>query len=507
MSEVTPLFLSMDADDTKNLYEVTELHEYDANKGSFPSKPPEIKLHVQQPSPSKIPPTVVVGVVVLIVLMLIILLVVAVVTLTHLNTLQVCNNSGSTSGELTSGGGGSGSCGACNLSHDMTEKISQILNMTRETSSKVNGIASYATTDAADSRNFSNLVVQLLQENAWKVEDVRSSTNEQMSYIQNITTVLFQMLQKTEDSATKLMSIVNTLSNLKDTSMSTAGVVDDILVIVEELLGLQNVSSLLNSISPVSCKDIKTVLPNSPSGYYYVNGRNIYCNMDTLCSSGEGWTRLAYLDMSDATQSCPSGFKLYQQGGVRACGRQSNSPSCTSITFPTNGLSYTQICGKVIGYQYASTDAIYPHSNGQHNNLNSWYLEGVSITRGSPRQHVWSLMSGPYSVINDNSNCPCNTNSWQAGQIQSFVGSHYYCESGNPSGSGWSHSLYYADPLWDGQNCPSFEAPCCTNPNLPWFHRDYGNASSTDYLELRLCCDEGNSNEDVPIGMYELYIK
>ena len=172
-----------------------------------------------------------VGVVVLIVLMLIILLVVAVVTLTHLNTLQVCNNSGSTSGELTSGGGGSGggsgSCGACNLSHDMTEKISQILNTTRETSSKVNGIASYATTDAADSRNFSNLVVQLLQENAWKVEDVRSSTNEQMSYIQNITTALFQMLQKTEDSATKLMSIVNTLSNLKDTSISTAGVVDD----------------------------------------------------------------------------------------------------------------------------------------------------------------------------------------------------------------------------------------------------------------------------------------
>ena len=478
----------MDADDTKNLYEVTKLHEYDANKGSFPSKSPEIKLHVQQPSPSKISLTVVVGVVVL---------VVAVVGLTSVG-----------------GGsrGGSGSCGACNLSHDMTEKISQILNMTRETSSKVNGIASYATTDAADSRNFSNLVVQLLQENAWKVEDVRSSTNEQMSYIQNITTVLFQMLQKTEDSATKLMSIVNTLSNLKDTSMSTAGVVDDILVIVEELLGLQNVSSLLNSISPVSCKDIKTVLPNSSSGYYYVNGRNIYCNMDMLCGSGEGWTRLAYLDMSDATQSCPSGFKLYQEGGVRACGRPSDFPSCTSITFPTNGLSYTQICGKVIGYQYASTDAIDPRLyinrfDDEHNNLNSYYLDGVSITRGgSPREHVWSLISGFYSVIDEVTNCPCNTNSWQAGQIQKFVGSHYYCESGNPS-SGWDYYFYYADPLWDGQNCLSLEAPCCTNPNLPWFHRDYGNASSTDYLELRICCDEGNSNEDVPVGMYELYIK
>ena len=228
--------------------------------------------------------------------------------------------------------------------------------------------------------------------------------------------------------------------------------------------------------------------------------------MEELCGSGGGWTRLAYLDMTDATQNCPSGFRLYQAGGVRACGRLSTSPSCTSITFPTNGISYTQICGKVIGYQYGSTDAIHPHHNGQHNNLDSYYLEGVSITRGSPRQHIWSLMSGPYSIISDESNCPCNTNSWQAGQIQSFVGSHYYCESGNPANT-WTASLYYNDPLWDGQNCPSFEAPCCTNPNLPWFHRDFGNASSTDYLELRVCSDEEWTNEDSPVGSYELYVK
>uniref|UniRef100_A0A1X7TFL8 Uncharacterized protein n=1 Tax=Amphimedon queenslandica TaxID=400682 RepID=A0A1X7TFL8_AMPQE len=83
-----------------------------------------------------------------------------------------------------------------------------------------------------------------------------------------------------------------------------------------------------------------------------------------------GWTRLAYLDMSDSTVNCPSGFRLYQSGGVRACGRATSSVgSCTSVQFPSNGISYSQVCGRVTGYQYASPDAV--HNDGSnHNNLN-----------------------------------------------------------------------------------------------------------------------------------------
>ena len=73
---------------------------------------------------------------------------------------------------------------------------------------------------------------------------------------------------------------------------------------------IQNASVLFNSIRPVSCKDIKTVLPNSPTGYYHVN---IYCNMGELCGTGGGWTRLAYLDMSDSTVNCPTEFNYINQ--------------------------------------------------------------------------------------------------------------------------------------------------------------------------------------------------
>ena len=137
--------------------------------------------------------------------------------------------------------------------------------------------------------------------------------------------------------------------------------------------------------------------------------QSVYCDMggQELCGSRGGWTRLAYLDMSDATQNCPSGFRLYQSGGVRACGRPvTNSGSCVSVQFPSNGISYSQVCGRVVGYQYGSPDAVYYGHGLNHNNLNCAYVDGVSITHGSPRQHVWTLMAD-----NGAPNCPCASNS------------------------------------------------------------------------------------------------
>uniref|UniRef100_A0A1X7SYU4 Fibrinogen C-terminal domain-containing protein n=1 Tax=Amphimedon queenslandica TaxID=400682 RepID=A0A1X7SYU4_AMPQE len=218
------------------------------------------------------------------------------------------------------------------------------------------------------------------------------------------------------------------------------------------------------------------------------------------CGSGGGWTRLAYLDMSDATQNCPSGFRLYQSGGVRACGRNSSSGGCVSVQFPSNGIIYSQICGRVTGYQYGHTDGLHTHRS-----IDNYYLEGVSITRGSPRQHVWSLISG-YTELGLNS-CPCNNGS--SVSVQSFIGNNYFCESGNSNSSGTSQILYTSDPLWDGQGCGSLESPCCNVPGIPWFHRDYGSNTTTDYIELRVCADNGSEGyeEDSPVSYYEIYVK
>ena len=320
----------------------------------------------------------------------------------------------------------------------------------------------------------------------------------------------YLMIKSKDDLIEKLNSISVMLSNVQETSSSMASVVNDLLLGIEELLLLYNSSF---NVLAQSCEEIKDRRFDSPSGMYLLKNPNngstydAYCNMEELCGSGGGWTRLAYLNMSDATQNCPFGFRLYQSGGVRACGRPvSNSGSCVSVQFPSNGISYSQVCGRVVGYQYASPDAVNNGYGSNHNNLNGDYVDGVSITRGSPRQHVWTLMAGNYEAIyNDPFNCPCSTGSTQ--QVQSFIGNHYFCESGIAGTDSYQALLYTSDPLWDGQDCHTLETACCSVPGLPWFHRDYGNTTTTDYLELRVCGDEGTGNEDVPVGYYEIYVK
>ena len=232
------------------------------------------------------------------------------------------------------------------------------------------------------------------------------------------------------------------------------------------------------------------------------------CNMEeSPCGSGGGWTRLAYLDMTDATVNCPPGFRLYQSRGVRACGRPvTNSGSCVSVQFPSNGISYSQICGRVTGYQYGSPDALHNEDNGHRNKINSSYIDGVSITRGSSRQHVWTLIAGysETSSLSATNRCPCNIDNTIS--VPFFIGTNYFCESGSRN-THWSSTLYTSDPLWDGQGCGSNETACCNVPGIPWFHRDYGSNTTTDYIELRVCGDEETDNEDVPVGYYEIYVK
>ena len=157
--------------------------------------------------------------------------------------------------------------------------------------------------------------------------------------------LLEELLNTTRINALNIKStqerMVTSLTHLRNTSTSNAGAINDILLLVEDLLELHNGSSF--SPLPTSCEEINKKQPNSPSGVYLLatsksDTKYVYCNMRELCGSGGGWTRLAYLDMTDATENCPSGFKLYQSGGVRACGRPTSSGgSCQSVQFPSNG--------------------------------------------------------------------------------------------------------------------------------------------------------------------------
>ena len=217
--------------------------------------------------------------------------------------------------------------------------------------------------------------------------------------------------------------------------------------------------------------------------------------------------------MSDPSVECPSGFRLYESGGVRACGRPvSSGGSHASVKFPSNGITYSEVCGRVVGYAYNSPDAVDRlHEKSHHNDINSFYVDGVSITHGTPRKHIWTLMAGLSE--NNNLNNGGNTVVLVSKVVNSLLifnhllGMTISVKQDSQLITLELTVLYTSDPLWDGNQCGSLEQNCCNISSLPWFHKVLSSNTTTDDIELRVCCDESTDNEDVPLNFYEIFVK
>ena len=262
-----------------------------------------------------------------------------------------------------------------------------------------------------------------------------------------------------------------------------------------------------------SCADIYQINKASRgrSGYYWIRSETtslhkVYCDMELECGGVKGgWTRIAYLDMTQG-HSCPSPWSRISLSGtsIYVC-RSPSSSGCYSVTYNTSGISYNKICGQVTGYQKGSTDAFHPASASNRKSIDAIYVDGISITLGYPRKHVWTYASG----LSDNNNypdhnCPCAH--YPGPDPPLFVGDHYYCESGN-TGTYDLGTYYNTDILWDGLKCDGVENSCCTNPDLPWFFRQLAKSVPGYYLEVRNCHLEDFSNEDTLVESLYLYIQ
>ena len=241
-----------------------------------------------------------------------------------------------------------------------------------------------------------------------------------------------------------------------------------------------------------SCEEIAdATLWNYRSGQYWLTAGNTlfqaYCVTSISPSQSQGWMRVAYVSSS---RGCPAGLEEWTVSGRKLC-RKKVDTGCSSVIFPSHGVSYSKVCGRVYGYQKDTTDGFHREYHCPDCTIDQQYVDGVSITHGSPRQHIWTMAASYYGPY-----CRCHGNIHS--DAPSFVGEDYFCEAEGTS------TYTTTDRLWDGSGCLSGSERCCEKG--PWFCKDLPQPT-TDDIEFRLCADEGRGNEDVYIERIELYVQ
>ena len=223
---------------------------------------------------------------------------------------------------------------------------------------------------------------------------------------------------------------------------------------------------------------------------------------DSPCG-GLGWRQVVALDFRDLNSSCPSGLIERNDSGIHTCGKDIDSGGCSSVTFPVTS-GYSKVCGKIIGYQVGSIDAF----ECTNPTIDTFYVDGVSLTHGNPRQHIWTFASANDEVTgHPPSNCPCThtPTASQAAPPPEYVGNDYFCDTGS-SGTRSQQPIFYGDdPLWDGAGCGDLNT-CCSFNNPPWFYKQLPQ-HTTDDIEMRLCTDQGGGDEGMVVEMVDIYIR
>ena len=222
---------------------------------------------------------------------------------------------------------------------------------------------------------------------------------------------------------------------------------------------------------------------------------------------GVGWVKVVDFNLeTNSEKPCPGAWEKNIDEGVPHC-RIPNTQSneiCASANFSTNSLSYSQVCGRLKGYQIGQPSAFLPSSENPF--IDDPYLDGAFIARGSPRQHVWSFGAGFSSTQGFGTHrCFCSVHSGpfiNKRFPREFVGNNSFCESGT-DGEPDIGSFYSLNPLWDAEGCPD-GSQCCSRGG-PYFSTTLPGATC-DPLEVRMCVYDTNL-VNIGLSVIELYVK
>ena len=327
-----------------------------------------------------------------------------------------------------------------------------------------------------------------------KVESDLQSLRETLDTLIGSVSNLSVCIQEHKEQTTKELAHFQTSMNLKLNS----------LTVTAAQLSSDH-QEIQTNISAVQCADTQQSLQNNLTHQLEKLQEDVtFIRNEHICG-GAGWRRVVYLNMTDPHTTCPSGWNMTGYS-KRTCGRNSTGSNiCDSATFPVIGGEYDRVCGRIRAYQWGAAHAFYSYHNGFRTTLEVAYANGVSVTHGSPRNHIWTFVTGlsenfgTYPEV-----CPCDTTSTM--RIPPFVGNDYFCESGlNEPWEGRHRIFHPNDTLWDGEDClPS--STCCSERNPPYFIKQLP-APTTDDIEARICFYAPLYYSNLAVELVEIYIK
>ena len=234
-----------------------------------------------------------------------------------------------------------------------------------------------------------------------KMESDLQSLKETLDTLNDSVSNLSVCLQEHKEQTTaELANLKTSLNSKLDSLMATAAHLSS------------DHQEIQTNISNVQCTDTQQRLQNNLTHQLETIKDCIENQPVYSCGGTGGWRRVVYLDMTDPHTTCPSGWNMTGLS-ITTCGRNSTGQhTCSSATFPVSGGEYSKVCGRIKAYQFGPTVAFYSYHTRRVTTIDGAYACGVSLTHGTPRNHIWTFVAG--ASEGDTTwveVCPCDSNS------------------------------------------------------------------------------------------------
>jgi len=298
------------------------------------------------------------------------------------------------------------------------------------------------------------------------VSDLKVSEREYQQQINNTIRVIKRTKLASETFLKILKDIKANTKDIEDIANKVQLKLDDVPLMSEFSPGFPQFQT--------SCLAIQQHDPTSKSGYYFVKSpsnqlQSVYCKMENCGDSKGPWIRVVNLNIS----KCPAGLKTFLHRGISTCIVESDAPGCTELSYPTLGMPYSKICGRITTYPIGTLDG-FVRRNVKANTLYDNYVDGIKLI--SNKQHVWTFAAGK---------CKCSSSDKK---IPRFIRSQKY----------WTCSTVLSEQhtIWKYQQC---------NTKKKWFGRKLRRTAAD--IKVSICRDQQRSEEDLALKTMVIYVQ